>query len=58
MKIIIDGTPKEIAALVVELQERQKDKTLTAEASGGKSAIREYNVIGRCGDGDILVVPT
>lgn len=35
MKITIEGTTKEIAALVLELQERRTEKFTHCDASGG-----------------------
>ena len=46
MKIIIDGSPKEVAALVIEIQERQKEtELLTLNISNGDSddLVKKHN---------------
>lgn len=39
MKIIIEGTPKEIAALVVELRERQPERFAPSDSSSEAFAL-------------------
>ena len=37
VKVVIEGHPKEIAALVLELQERQPERFLPSDSNGDES---------------------
>ncbi len=41
MKIIIEGNPNEIAALVLELQERQSEKFIPSDSDSKKVGLNQ-----------------